>query len=207
MSSDNRVTQIKTPTTTAMPPCRSRSASVARRASTSRKPATSPRPVWKPAHVLKEFQVADRRAREFKAGDSVGVDTFKVGQLVDVTGTTRARASPASSSATTSASNRATHGNSRSHNTPGSIGWRRTRAACSRASGWRAILATYAHGRPEGRSRRQRARTAARQGRRTRRRRRRHRRPRGNAGEEGKPRVKKAAAERRPPKPGQNRQG
>ena len=39
--------------------------------------------------VLKEFQVAADELAKFKAGDVVGVDMFAVGQLVDVTGTTK----------------------------------------------------------------------------------------------------------------------
>ena len=39
--------------------------------------------------VLKEFKVAADDLAKFKAGDVIGVDTFAVGQLVDVTGTTK----------------------------------------------------------------------------------------------------------------------
>ena len=59
---------------------------------------------------------------KFKAGDVVGVDTFAVGQLVDVTGTTKGRGFSGVIKRHHFSSNRASHGNSRSHNTPGSIG-------------------------------------------------------------------------------------
>ena len=52
----------------------------------------------------------------------IGVDTFKVGELVDVTGTTKGRGFSGVIRRHNFSSNRASHGNSRSHNTPGSIG-------------------------------------------------------------------------------------
>jgi large subunit ribosomal protein L3 len=72
--------------------------------------------------VLREFQVAADELAKFKAGDVVGVDTFAVGQLVDVTGTTKGRGFSGVIRRHHFSSNRASHGNSRSHNTPGSIG-------------------------------------------------------------------------------------
>src|SRR4029450_6309877 len=41
--------------------------------------------------VLKEFKVAAGGRAKVRAGDTIGVDTFSVGQLVDVTGTTKGR--------------------------------------------------------------------------------------------------------------------
>ena len=72
--------------------------------------------------VLKEFTVPADDLAKFKAGDVVGVDTFTVGQLVDVTGTTKGRGFTGVIRRHHFSSNRASHGNSRSHNTPGSIG-------------------------------------------------------------------------------------
>jgi large subunit ribosomal protein L3 len=72
--------------------------------------------------VLKEFTVKEDELARFKAGDVVGVDTFAVGQLVDVTGTTKGRGFTGVIRRHHFSSNRASHGNSRSHNTPGSIG-------------------------------------------------------------------------------------
>ncbi|MCC6197008.1 MAG: 50S ribosomal protein L3 [Burkholderiales bacterium] len=71
--------------------------------------------------VLKEFTVEAGDLARFKAGDTVGVDTFTVGQLVDVTGTTKGRGFTGVITRHNFSSNRASHGNSRSHNTPGSI--------------------------------------------------------------------------------------
>ena len=72
--------------------------------------------------VLKEFTVPVVDLAKFKAGDVVGVDTFTVGQLVDVTGTTKGRGFSGAIRRHHFSSNRASHGNSRSHNSPGSIG-------------------------------------------------------------------------------------
>ncbi|MBS0325369.1 MAG: 50S ribosomal protein L3 [Proteobacteria bacterium] len=71
--------------------------------------------------VLKEFRIAADELARFKAGDVIGVDTFAVGQLVDVTGTTKGRGFTGTIVRHNFSSNRASHGNSRSHNTPGSI--------------------------------------------------------------------------------------
>jgi large subunit ribosomal protein L3 len=71
--------------------------------------------------VLKEFTVKADQLAQFKAGDVVGVDTFAVGQLVDVTGVTKGRGFTGVITRHNFSSNRASHGNSRSHNTPGSI--------------------------------------------------------------------------------------
>jgi len=72
--------------------------------------------------VLREFQIPAGDLAKFKPGDVVGVDTFAVGQLVDVTGTTKGRGFSGVIKRHHFSSNRASHGNSRSHNTPGSIG-------------------------------------------------------------------------------------
>jgi large subunit ribosomal protein L3 len=71
--------------------------------------------------VLKEFQVSAAELAKFKPGDVVGVDTFTIGQMVDVAGTTKGRGFTGVITRHNFSSNRATHGNSRSHNTPGSI--------------------------------------------------------------------------------------
>ncbi len=71
--------------------------------------------------VLKEFQVTKDELAKFKPGDVVGVDTFAVGQLVDVTGTTKGRGFSGVIRRHNFSSNRASHGNSVSHNKPGSI--------------------------------------------------------------------------------------
>ena len=72
--------------------------------------------------VMSEFRVPAAVAAEYKAGAQVPVGVFAVGQLVDVTGTTKGKGFTGVIKRHHFSSNRASHGNSRSHNTPGSIG-------------------------------------------------------------------------------------
>jgi large subunit ribosomal protein L3 len=69
--------------------------------------------------VTREFR-AD--AGELKAGSVVGVETFTVGQEVDVTGTTKGRGFTGVIRRHHFSSNRASHGNSVTTRAPGSIG-------------------------------------------------------------------------------------
>ena len=71
--------------------------------------------------MLKEFPVKADELGELKAGDVVSVERFAVGQLVDVTGTSKGKGFSGVIKRHNFSSNRASHGNSRSHNTPGSI--------------------------------------------------------------------------------------
>lgn len=72
--------------------------------------------------VLKEFTVSAEQAAGFKPGAAIGVDQFKVGQKVDVTGVTIGKGYAGTIKRYNFSSGRATHGNSKSHNVPGSIG-------------------------------------------------------------------------------------
>jgi large subunit ribosomal protein L3 len=71
--------------------------------------------------LLKEFPVSAEQLAGLKLGETVGVETFAVGQLVDVSGTTKGRGFSGAIRRHNFSSNRASHGNSRSHNAPGSI--------------------------------------------------------------------------------------
>jgi large subunit ribosomal protein L3 len=71
--------------------------------------------------VLKEFRVAADVASGFKPGAQVPVTTFAVGQLVDVQGTSIGKGFTGTIKRHNFSSQRASHGNSRSHNVPGSI--------------------------------------------------------------------------------------
>ncbi|QDC43358.1 50S ribosomal protein L3 [Methylophilus medardicus] len=71
---------------------------------------------------IKEFNVADDVLANFQVGGNVTVDIFSVGQLVDVTGTSIGKGFAGAIKRHNFSSNRASHGNSRSHNVPGSIG-------------------------------------------------------------------------------------
>jgi large subunit ribosomal protein L3 len=71
--------------------------------------------------LLKEFRVPAEVAAEYKAGAQVPVAVFAVGQMVDVQGTTSGKGFSGVIKRHHFSSNRASHGNSRSHNSPGSI--------------------------------------------------------------------------------------
>lgn len=72
--------------------------------------------------VQKEFTVTPVELGGLQAGGSLNVDMFKVGQKVDVTGVTLGKGFSGTIKRHHFGSGRATHGNSRSHNVPGSIG-------------------------------------------------------------------------------------
>jgi len=71
---------------------------------------------------VKEFTMASDALSNFNAGGEVTVEIFQAGQLVDVTGTSQGKGYAGTIKRYNFASGRATHGNSRSHNVPGSIG-------------------------------------------------------------------------------------
>lgn len=69
-----------------------------------------------------EFRIAGERAAGFKPGDVLAATLFTVGQKVDVAGTSIGKGFTGSIKRHHFSSNRASHGNSVSHNAPGSIG-------------------------------------------------------------------------------------
>ena len=71
---------------------------------------------------LVEFRLATSDLSNLKPGDAITVEILAVGQLVDVTGTSKGKGFSGVIKRHNFSSNRASHGNSRSHNTPGSIG-------------------------------------------------------------------------------------
>lgn len=120
--SNNRVTQIKTAATDGYTAVQV--AFGKRRASRVGKPLAGhlAKAGVEAGHVLKEFTVADEQLATLKAGEVVSVEIFAVGQKVDVTGTTIGKGFSGSIKRHHFSSNRASHGNSISHNAPGSIG-------------------------------------------------------------------------------------
>ncbi len=73
-------------------------------------------------NALNEFRIDASKLADFQAGSTVGVDTFTVGQKVDVQGVSIGKGYAGTIKRYHFASGRASHGNSRSHNVPGSIG-------------------------------------------------------------------------------------
>ena len=73
-------------------------------------------------NALNEFRLDSSKVSELTVGQNVGVDAFTVGQKVDVQGVTIGKGYAGTIKRYHFASGRASHGNSRSHNVPGSIG-------------------------------------------------------------------------------------
>ena len=71
--------------------------------------------------IIKEFRVTAETAAEFKAGSVIPVTLFEAGQKVDVQGTSIGKGYAGTIKRHNFGSQRASHGNSRSHNVPGSI--------------------------------------------------------------------------------------
>lgn len=97
----------------------------ARRASRVTKPETGhfAKAGIEAGSILKEFRIDPARAAEFTAGSHIAVESvFEVGQQVDVTGTTIGKGFAGTIKRHHFGSQRASHGNSRSHRVPGSIG-------------------------------------------------------------------------------------
>ncbi len=120
--SDNRVTQIKTAETDGYAAVQVTFGK--RRPSRVNKAAAGhfAKAAVEAGHTLKEFRVDEDQLANLKVGGKVGVDLFQVGQMVDVTGTSQGKGFSGVIKRHNFSSNRASHGNSRSHNTPGSSG-------------------------------------------------------------------------------------
>ncbi len=120
--SDNRVTQIKTPETDGYTAVQVTFGK--RRATRVTKPAAGhlAKAGAEAGTVLKEFRVDAAKAAEFKPGDTVAVSLFEVGQKVDIQGVSIGKGYAGTIKRHNFRSGRQTHGNSRSHNVPGSIG-------------------------------------------------------------------------------------
>jgi large subunit ribosomal protein L3 len=120
--SANRVTQIKSPETDGYAAIQVGFGT--RRNNRVAKPAAGhfAKAGVEAAQQLKEFPVSAEEAAKYQAGSVIGVDVFAAGQLVDVTGTSQGKGYSGVIKRHNFSSNRASHGNSRSHNVPGSIG-------------------------------------------------------------------------------------
>jgi len=119
--SNNRVTQIKTAETDGY--CAVQVAYGKRRARRVGKSAAGhfAKAAVEAGSVLREFRITPEQAADLKVGGTIGVDLFKVGQKVDVAGTSIGKGYAGVIKRHHFSSNRASHGNSVSHRTPGSI--------------------------------------------------------------------------------------
>ena len=120
--SNNRVTQVKTPAIDGYAAIQV--AFGKRRASRVSKPLAGhlAKAGVESGHVLKEFRIETEQLASFKAGDQVAATIFAEGQKVDVTGNSIGKGFQGAIKRHNFSSNRASHGNSLSHNAPGSIG-------------------------------------------------------------------------------------
>ena len=120
--SNNRVTQIKTPEADGYAAVQVTFGK--RRASRVSKPAAGhlAKAGVEAGEVLREFRVAPDQLAGFKPGDVVAASIFSVGQKVDVSGTSIGKGFAGAITRHHFSSNRASHGNSLSHNSAGSRG-------------------------------------------------------------------------------------
>src|SRR5262245_22961969 len=118
----NRITQVRTAQIDGY-----RAVQVAvgdRKASRLNKPATGHYAKVKvaPGQSLVEFRLTGEEGKDLAAGGELKVELFKVGQIVDVTGTTTGKGYAGVMKRHNFAGGMASHGNSVSHRVPGSIG-------------------------------------------------------------------------------------
>ena len=120
--SNNRVTQIRTPDTDGYAAVQVTFGK--RRARRVNKAAAGhfAKAGVEAGHTLKEFRVTPDQLAALTLGGTLGVDIFQVGQKVDVSGVSQGKGFAGVIKRHHFSSNRASHGNSVSHNKPGSIG-------------------------------------------------------------------------------------
>jgi large subunit ribosomal protein L3 len=119
--SNNRVTQVKSVDSDGY--CALQVAFGSRKASRVSKPEAGhfAKAGVEAGEVLKEFRVPADVAAQYKAGSTLPVTLFAAGQMVDVQGTSIGKGYAGTIKRHNFGSQRASHGNSRSHNVPGSI--------------------------------------------------------------------------------------
>src|SRR5512139_3489245 len=119
--SNNRVTQVKTEATDGYNALQVAFGS--RKASRVNKPEAGhlAKAGVEAGEVLKEFRVSAEIAGQYPPGATLPVTLFAAGQMVDVQGTSIGKGYAGTIKRHNFSSQRASHGNSRSHNVPGSI--------------------------------------------------------------------------------------
>jgi len=119
---DNRVTQIKKPDTDGYSAVQVTFGK--RRATRVTKPMAGhfAKAGVEGGTILREFRIPAGDLENLQVGGKVGVDIFQVGQKVDVSGTSIGKGFAGVIKRHHFSSNRASHGNSVSHNQPGSTG-------------------------------------------------------------------------------------
>jgi len=120
--SDNRITQIKSPDKDGYAAVQV--AFGKRRASRVNKALAGhlAKAGVEAGHTLKEFRARAEELANLKVGGKIGVELFKIGQKVDVSGVTLGKGFAGVIKRHHFRSQRASHGNSLSHRVPGSTG-------------------------------------------------------------------------------------
>ena len=122
----NRITQIKTVETDGYSAVQITAG--VKRASLLNKPETGhlAKAKVEAGRGLWELRVADDKIADFSVGGEIKADIFEVGQIVDVQGVTKGKGFQGTIKRWNFKMGDATHGNSLSHRSPGSIGQRQT---------------------------------------------------------------------------------
>ena len=122
----NRITQIKTPATDGYSAVQV--AVGTKRAVLVNKPEAGhlAKAKVEAGRGLWELRVADDKIGDFSIGGEIKADIFEVGQIVDVQGVTKGKGFQGTIKRWNFKMGDATHGNSLSHRSPGSIGQRQT---------------------------------------------------------------------------------
>jgi len=122
----NRITQVKTPETDGYSAVQVTVGS--KRAVLVNKPETGhlAKAKVEAGRGLWELRVADDKIGDFQVGGEIRADIFEVGQIVDVQGVTKGKGFQGTIKRWNFKMGDATHGNSLSHRSPGSIGQRQT---------------------------------------------------------------------------------
>ena len=120
--SNNRVTQIKTPEVDGYTAVQVAFGKRGPNRVTKAQAGHFARAGVEAGRILGEFTPSAEQLATLKPSSVIALDVFKVGQMVDVTGVTQGKGFAGTIKRYNFASGRASHGNSRSHNVPGSIG-------------------------------------------------------------------------------------
>ena len=125
-ASPNRITQIKTVETDGYTAVQITAGSKRSRLVTKPAAGHFAKAKVEAGRGLWEFRIADGDAGNFEVGTEIRADIFAVGQLVDVSGVTKGKGFQGTIKRHHFKMGDATHGNSLSHRSPGSIGQRQT---------------------------------------------------------------------------------
>ena len=120
--SNNRITQIKTPAADGYSAVQVAFGTRRAKRVTKAQAGHYAKAGVEAGSVINEFTVSPEKLAEFKIGEQISVEIFAAGQKIDVQGTTKGKGFSGVIKRHHFSSNRASHGNSKSHNVPGSIG-------------------------------------------------------------------------------------